>query len=57
MNAVQFNSIVKQFGNFTAVDNISLNIINNTVHCILGENGAGFSFPLSLLRCKHFISA
>ncbi|MEO6694662.1 MAG: ABC transporter ATP-binding protein [Ignavibacteria bacterium] len=49
MNAVQFNNIVKRFGNYTAVDNISLNIINNTVHCILGENGAGKSTLMKVL--------
>jgi len=49
MNSVEFKSITKRFGNFTANDDISFGIVENSVHCILGENGAGKSTLMKVL--------
>ena len=41
MNIVQVENISKRFGEFEAVDNVSLNIEKGTVYGLLGPNGAG----------------
>ena len=33
--------VTKSFGDFKALDNVSLHIHKNSIHAILGENGAG----------------
>ena len=35
------SQLTKQFGEFTAVDNLSLKINQGEVFCLLGHNGAG----------------
>ena len=47
--AVQMRGIVKKFGNFTALDNVHVDIKKGTVHAILGENGAGKSTLMNVL--------
>ncbi|HEY5122422.1 MAG TPA: ABC transporter ATP-binding protein [Ignavibacteria bacterium] len=49
MNAVEFTNITKKFGDFIANDNINFNVLNNSVHCIVGENGAGKSTLMKVL--------
>jgi len=49
MFAVEFINITKKFGDFVANDSISFNILNNSVHCIVGENGAGKSTLMKVL--------
>ena len=39
--AVQMHGIVKRFGNYTALDHVDLDVRKQSVHAILGENGAG----------------
>ena len=41
--AVQMKNITKKFGDFTANDNIDLDIKKGEIHALLGENGAGDS--------------
>ncbi len=46
---VQIDGVTKQFGDFTAVDNISLNIYKQELFCLLGGSGSGKSTLLRML--------
>lgn len=47
--AVEVNGLIKQFGDFTAVDEIDLKIQKGTVYGFLGPNGAGKTTTLKML--------
>lgn len=49
MNSIEVNRLTKQFGNFTAVDNISFNVKEGEVFGFLGANGAGKSTAIRML--------
>ena len=47
--AVQMKNITKKFGDFTANDNIDLDIKKGEIHALLGEIGAGKSTLMNIL--------
>ncbi|HMK53248.1 MAG TPA: ATP-binding cassette domain-containing protein [Methanobacteriaceae archaeon] len=48
-HAIEINNLTKKFGDFTAVDDISLNVKNNEIFGFLGPNGAGKSTTIRML--------
>ncbi len=48
---IEINSLVKNYGKFTAVDNISLNVKRGEVFAFLGPNGAGKTTTVEILEC------
>lgn len=46
---IRVRSLVKQFGPFTALNGIDLDIYRGEVHALLGDNGAGKSTLIRLL--------
>ena len=46
---VSFQNVVKKFGDFTAVDNVSLDIYQTELFCLLGGSGCGKSTLLRML--------
>jgi ATP-binding cassette, subfamily A (ABC1), member 3 len=47
---VQVQGLTKNFGTFTAVDDVSFDIAHSEVFALLGPNGAGKSTTISLIR-------
>jgi simple sugar transport system ATP-binding protein len=50
---LELSGLIKRFGTFTALDDISLGIERGEVHCLLGENGAGKSTLCNLVFGVH----
>jgi ABC-2 type transport system ATP-binding protein len=48
---IEVKQLVKQFGNFTAVDGISFNVEQGEVLGFLGPNGAGKSTTMKMITC------
>lgn len=46
---IEMNHITKKFGDFTANDDITLQVKKGEIHALLGENGAGKSTLMSVL--------
>ena len=51
MLAIQTDSLRKQYGKFTAVDNLNLEIRRGELFSLLGVNGAGKTTTIKLLTC------
>jgi ABC-2 type transport system ATP-binding protein len=49
MNAVEIHDLVKTFGNFVAVDHVSLQVAKGEIFGFLGPNGAGKSTTIRML--------
>lgn len=50
-DVIKVKSLVKKYGNFTAVDNISFNIKKGEIFAFLGPNGAGKTTTVEMLEC------
>lgn len=48
-NAIELNNLTKKFGDFTAVDDLSLNVRKGEIFGFLGPNGAGKSTTIRML--------
>ncbi len=48
-NIIEVTNLTKKFGNFTAVDNISLHIPKGQIFAFLGPNGAGKTTTIKML--------
>ena len=49
MYVIEIKELVKKYGDFLAVDNISLNIEKGKIYGLLGPNGAGKSTTINIL--------
>ncbi|MHA1649381.1 MAG: ABC transporter ATP-binding protein [Candidatus Helarchaeota archaeon] len=49
--AIQTENLTKQFGNITALDNLTLNVAHGITFGLLGPNGAGKTTTVRLLTC------
>lgn len=52
MKAIEALKIVKEFGKFRAVDEISFSVEGGETFAILGENGAGKSTTMRMIACR-----
>jgi ABC-2 type transport system ATP-binding protein len=52
--AVEIENVTKQFGNFTAVDNLSLQVPANTIYGFIGPNGSGKTTTLRMIMRIYF---
>jgi ABC-2 type transport system ATP-binding protein len=50
-NVIEVKSLVKKYGSFTAVNDISFNIKKGEVFAFLGPNGAGKTTTVEILEC------
>ena len=48
---INVENLTKNFGNFTAVDNLTLSIHDGEVFGFLGPNGAGKTTTIRMLSC------
>ena len=49
MNSIEINSLTKSFGDFNAVDDITLKIESGEIFGFLGPNGGGKSTTMMIL--------
>jgi len=52
--AVQVTGLTKKFGQFTAIDDVSLTIAPGRIHGLLGRNGAGKTTLMQLITGQDF---
>jgi lipooligosaccharide transport system ATP-binding protein len=55
-HAVEARNLIKRYRNFTAVDNISFDVVEGETFSILGENGAGKSTTMRMIACRSPLS-
>ncbi len=55
--AVKAINLIKNFGEFRAVDDVSFEILQGETFAVLGENGAGKSTTMRMLACRSPLSS
>ena len=50
-NVIEVKSLLKKYGNFTAVNVISFNVKKGEIFAFLGPKGAGKTTTLEILEC------
>lgn len=55
--AVRVDGLTKQFGRFTAVDNVSFDVEANKIYGLLGRNGAGKTTVMQMLTGQQFATS
>jgi ABC-2 type transport system ATP-binding protein len=53
-DAVELENVTKKFGNFTAVDDLSLHVPTNTIYGFIGPNGSGKTTTLRMIMRIFF---
>jgi ABC-2 type transport system ATP-binding protein len=56
-NVIEVKSLVKKYGDFTAVNGISFNIKKGEVFAFLGPNGAGKTTTVEMMECLKSVTA
>ena len=51
-NILSIDSVSKHYGDFTALNNVSLNIKEGSIFGLLGPNGAGKTTPVSYTHLR-----
>jgi len=49
MSILEINNVTKKFGNFTALDGVSLSINKGEIYGFIGPNGAGKTTTIRVL--------
>ncbi|MFA0832841.1 MAG: ABC transporter ATP-binding protein [Methanobacterium formicicum] len=56
-NVIKVRSLVKKYGDFTAVNDISFNIEKGEIFAFLGPNGAGKTTTVEMMECLKNLTA
>ncbi len=54
---VEVKGLTRRFGKFTAIDDASFSVEENTIYGLLGRNGAGKTTMMQLLTGQQFASS
>jgi ABC-2 type transport system ATP-binding protein len=54
MSAIRLRHVTKRYGSFTALDDVSVELEENTIHGLLGRNGAGKTTIMQILTGQGF---
>ncbi len=56
-SAIEVSNLTKRYGRFTAVNDVSFSIEQNTIYGLLGRNGAGKTTVMQLLTGQNFATS